>query len=80
MQANPIKAAEPCDAAGIRIIRPKKVCEKTDFGPSTLFNLIARGLFPKPFLIIPGGRAKGWLESEVDAWILERKTAAGDRK
>jgi prophage regulatory protein len=30
------------------------------------------GLFPKRFTLIPGGRAVGWLESEVQAWLAER--------
>jgi predicted DNA-binding transcriptional regulator AlpA len=35
--------------------------------------MIAKGLFPAPFQIVPGGRAVGWLESDVDQWILEQK-------
>jgi predicted DNA-binding transcriptional regulator AlpA len=40
--------------------------------------MVAKGDFPKPFSIIPGGRSVGWLEGDVDAWIVKRsKTAAG---
>ena len=34
--------------------------------------LFAKKQFLKPFTIIPGGRAVGWLEQEVDQWILDR--------
>jgi prophage regulatory protein len=40
-----------------------------------LFAMIAQGVFPKPFVIVPGGRAVGWLERDVDAWIIERSNA-----
>lgn len=36
---------------------------------------------PKPFTFVPGGRAVGWLEHGVDAWILGRKDSQqGDSK
>lgn len=44
--------------------------------PSTVHDLVARGNFIKPFTLIPGGRAVGWLEAEVDQWIFERKEAS----
>jgi prophage regulatory protein len=37
--------------------------------------MVARSQFPKPFVLIPGGRAVGWLESEIDQWVLDRKAA-----
>jgi predicted DNA-binding transcriptional regulator AlpA len=37
--------------------------------------MVARGHFPKPFTLIPGGRAVGWLEKDVDQWVLDRKNA-----
>jgi len=45
---------------------------KVSFQPSTIYELIAKGQFPAPFKLVPGGRASGWLESSVDAWIQER--------
>jgi len=38
--------------------------------------MVAKGIFPKPFQLIPGGRAVGWIESDVNAWVLERKNAS----
>lgn len=56
----------------IQIIRHAKVCQKLNVSSAKLFDMIAKGLFPKPFAIIPEGRAVGWLEHEVDAWIVNR--------
>ncbi len=58
----------------VQIIRHNQVCLKLQISSAKLFDMIARGQFLKPFLLIPGGRAVGWLESDVDSWILERKT------
>ena len=44
----------------------------TNLCDSTIYDLIAKKKFPSPFKIIPGGRAAGWLESTIDAWLRER--------
>jgi prophage regulatory protein len=59
----------------IRIVRHKQVCTKLQISSAKLFDIVARGHFPKPFTLIPGGRAVGWLEHDVDRWILDRKDA-----
>lgn len=62
----------------IQIIRHAEVRAKLGVSNGKLFDMIAKGLFPKPFVIIPGGRAVGWLGADVDAWIIGRsKTATG---
>ncbi len=48
-----------------RIIRLPEVCAKTGRPKSTLYDLIAKGLFPRPIKI--GLRTSGWLEDEPDA-------------
>lgn len=55
------------------VVRHSQVCKKLQVSSSTLFDMIARGQFPKPFSLIPNGRSVGWLEHEVDQWILSRK-------
>ncbi len=57
----------------IRIVRPTQVCEKISVSPAKLFDMINKGEIDKPFKIVPGGRACGWLEHEIDNWILKRK-------
>jgi prophage regulatory protein len=60
------------------ILRHAKVREKLGLSESKLFDMVARGVFPPPFQIVPGGRAVGWLESDVDAWILDQKHRSGE--
>jgi predicted DNA-binding transcriptional regulator AlpA len=57
----------------IRILRHTQVCRKISVSPAKLFDMINKGEIDKPFKIIPGGRACGWLEHEIDDWILNRK-------
>lgn len=70
-----IKVPErPSEMRGsVRIIRNIHVRQKLSVSEAKLFDMMAKGQFPKPFLIVPGGRAVGWLESTVDSWILERQ-------
>ena len=53
----------------IRILRMKDLPSKVGYQPSTIYGLIAQGKFPKPFKLSPGGRAAGWQETVIDAWI-----------
>lgn len=59
-----------------RILRMRESCTKVGLGQSSIYDLVSRGLFPKPFALVPDGRAVGWLEEDIDQWILERKAAS----
>ena len=54
----------------VRILKLKEVLTRTSLGKTTLYMLISNGDFPQQIPL--GLRAVGWLESEVDAWILEK--------
>ena len=56
-----------------QIVRHIHVCRRLSVSSAKLFDMVAKGQFPKPFVIVPGGRAVGWLEADVDAWILNRR-------
>ena len=71
---DPIGAAHPPTL--VQIIRHARVRQKLQISSAKLFDMIARGQFPKPFTLVPNGRAVGWLEHEVDKWILDRKNSA----
>lgn len=58
-----------------RIIRMPEVLHKTGLCSSTIYDLTKRGLFPPSLKLIPGGRATGKLESQVDQWISQRNIA-----
>ena len=53
----------------IRTLRMKDLPSKVGYQPSTIYGLIAQGKFPKPYKLIPGGRAAGWQETEINEWI-----------
>lgn len=60
------------NSSAVKIIRHIQVSEKLNVSGAKLFDMIAKGQFPKPFTIVPGGRAVGWLEADVDSWIISR--------
>jgi prophage regulatory protein len=52
-----------------RALRLPEVKQKTGMQKSQIFDAVRRGIFPKPFNIMPGGRAIAWDESEIDAHL-----------
>jgi prophage regulatory protein len=54
-----------------RVLRRPSVQDMTGLGRSTLYEMMARGDFPKPVRI--GARAVGWRESDIVAWLDSRK-------
>lgn len=63
---------------GGRILRMRDLRERLGLTASHIYAMVAAGRFPKPFPIIPGGRATGWLESTIDAYLTNCSTAAPD--
>lgn len=64
------------ELAPLRILRMRDLRDRLQLSSSHIFSLIARGDFPKPFVLVPGGRSVGWLETQIDQWILDRQSAA----
>ena len=58
------------DYSSIKILRLPQVCEVTGFCRSMIYQMEAERRFPKRVKI--GTRAVGWLESEVQAWLVKR--------
>lgn len=56
------------------ILRLPTVKARTGLSRSTLYLRIAEGRFPAPVSL--GGRAVGWLDTEIDAWLAERVDAS----
>jgi len=50
----------------------KDLPPRVGFQPSTIYQLVAAGKFPAPHKLYPGGKAAGWLESTIDAWVGEQ--------
>jgi prophage regulatory protein len=55
------------------ILRRKQVESRTGLSRSTIYARISEGLFPRP-INLGGGRAVGWLESEINEWVQSRIT------
>jgi len=53
-----------------KILRLPEVKQQTGLSRSSIYLRISQGLFPSPIPL--GGRAVGWLESEIDEWIATR--------
>ena len=71
----PVSAGQKL-ADQVQVIRHNQVCQKLGISSAKLFDMVAKKQFLKPFTLIPGGRAVGFLESDVNQWILERKAAS----
>lgn len=54
----------------MQIERQPEVSARTGLPRSQLYRLIKEGDFPRPVKL--GGRAAGWLSSEIDNWIAGR--------
>ena len=52
------------------ILRLPQVKARTGLSRSTIYLRISEGHFPKPISL--GGRAVGWVESEVDDWLIRQ--------
>ena len=52
----------------LKILRLKKVKDRTGLSRSTIYLRIQEGKFPKPINL--GARAVGWLENEIEAWLM----------
>ena len=58
------------------IMRMPEIGEVTGLGPSMIYKLMSRGEFPKSTPLTPAGRARGWRQSEVAAWVNNRAAPA----
>ena len=52
------------------ILRLPEVINQTGLSRSSIYLRITNNQFPKPISL--GGRAVGWVEQDVDEWIVEK--------
>ena len=55
-----------------RVLRMRDVSALTSLSNARLYELIAAGQFPKPFKLISGGRACGWMSDTIYRWLEHR--------
>lgn len=53
-----------------KILRLKDVLETTGLSRATMYKMMSDGAFPKSISL--GERSVGWLEGEVQDWILAK--------
>ncbi len=53
-----------------KIIRLPEVKAKTGLSTSSVYLQISKGIFPKAISL--GDRAVGWLEADIEQWLVER--------
>lgn len=53
-----------------KILRLPAVKARTSLSRSTIYLRISEGRFPKPISL--GGRAVGWIETEIDEWLNQQ--------
>lgn len=56
------------------ILRLPAVKARTGLSRSTVYLRVAEGTFPKPVSL--GGRAVGWVESEIQQWLEQQIEAS----
>ena len=67
---------EECPDASPRILRMPEVEARTGLSRRSIQALVAKGAFPRPIRL--SRRTVGWLESELNAWLLERIARSRD--
>jgi prophage regulatory protein len=61
----------------LSLLRLPDVCRITGLSRAMIYRLQANGRFPKSVNITE--RAVGWIDAEIQAWILERASARQER-
>jgi len=62
----------------MRIIRRKEVEKLTGLARSTIYLRIQKGTFPKPIKL--GEYTSGWIEEEINQWIMQQIAASRQEK
>ena len=57
-----------------QILKLKEISSLTKLSSSTIYRLVQAGEFPRPIKL--AAHASGWLESDIDDWIRDRKEAS----
>ncbi len=54
----------------MRLLRLNEVMVKVGLSRSSIYRRMENNEFPRSISL--GGRSKGWIDSEVDEWIMQR--------
>jgi prophage regulatory protein len=53
-----------------KILRLPNVLDRTGLSRSTVYQRVTEGRFPRPVSL--GARAVGWIETEIEEWIVRQ--------
>ena len=59
-----------------QILRRRQLEEKLGLSRSSIYQMVADGLFPKPIKL--GQRAVGWREDDVENWLSAMQEPSDD--
>ena len=59
-----------------QILRRRQLEEQLGLSRSSIYKMVADGLFPKPIKL--GSRAVGWRADEVENWLIAMQEASDD--
>ena len=54
-----------------RVLRLPDTVKKIGLSKGSIYRLMKKNQFPKPIAL--GERARGWLESDLDLWLGQKK-------
>lgn len=54
------------------LLRLPMVKARTGLSRSTIYFRVAEGTFPAPVKLGAGARAVGWVEAEIEQWLLQQ--------
>lgn len=64
------------DMAEINFLPAREVIRRSGLSRATLYRLMGKGAFPKPYPLSAG--RVGWNSEEIEAWIMKRLSRSGD--
>ena len=59
-----------------KLLRLPEVIERTSLRRSTIYDLMEKGLFPRP-VKISGARSNAWIAAEIDSYVDGRIAERG---
>lgn len=54
----------------MKALNIKQVAEKLSLSKATIYRMVSKEEFPKPFSL--GGNRTAWLEEDVERWLAEK--------
>lgn len=63
-----------------RILRMRELQVHVGLSASHIYALIAQGKFPRPFKLVPGGRAAAWRLGAIVDWLAAQERAGQEAR